>query len=96
MFTERNRNFIILFTPLVLLMIPLIAMQFTSEVQWNISDFMVAAILLYGTTFMITQIFRKIKNKRTLVILITTVICLLLLLWAEMSVGIFGSAIAGS
>ena len=37
----------------IVLIIPLIAMQFTTEVNWDISDFIIAGLLLYGTGIII-------------------------------------------
>ncbi|MCA0151644.1 hypothetical protein [Winogradskyella vincentii] len=85
---------IILGIAIVILIIPLIAMQFTSEVNWDIGDFIIAGILLLGTGILLELILTKSKKHKTL--LIVTVIVLLLLIWMEMSVGIFGSPIAGS
>lgn len=78
----------------LILLIPLIAMQFTTEVNWEFSDFIIAGILLYGNALVINFISTRSKKYKT--ILIVAVLVLLLLLWAEMAVGIFGSPIAGS
>ena len=43
-----------------LLTIPFLAMQFTSEVNWQFLDFLVAAILLCGTGLMFEFILRKV------------------------------------
>ena len=85
---------IILGIAIVILIIPLIAMQFNSEVNWDIGDFIIAGILLFGTGILLELILAKSKKYKTLLIL--TVIVLLLLIWMEMAVGIFGSPIAGS
>ena len=78
----------------IILIIPLIAMQFTTEVNWDISDFIIAGLLLYGTEIIIDFILAKSKKYKT--VLIVAILVLLLLIWAEMAVGIFGSPIAGS
>jgi len=45
----RNKRLIgIVLTVALLLLIPLIAMQFTNEVNWSPFDFIVMAILLLG------------------------------------------------
>ena len=93
---ERKRTLIVFLAPLTILLIPLIAMLFTNEVKWGALDFLVAAVLLYGTAFIITAIFWKIKNKRTRILLLSLVVAMLLLLWAELAVGIFKSPLAGS
>ena len=80
----------------ILLVIPLIAMQFSNEVNWTLSDFVVAAILLFGTGLLLELVLRKIKNTKNRVILAAIIIVLLLIIWIELAVGIFGSPLAGS
>lgn len=93
----KNKRFMgILLTIAVLLCIPLIAMQFTSEVVWTLSDFIIAGILLLGTGIVIEVVARNIKNRNARFGMIIGILFLLLLVWAEMAVGIFGSPIAGS
>jgi hypothetical protein len=80
----------------LILIIPLISLQFSSEVDWGLLDFIIGGILLFGTAFWIDLILRKVqsKSKRILGVLITLFI--LLLIWAELAVGVFGTPIAGS
>ena len=93
----KNKRFIsILIIIAVLLCIPLIAMQFTSEVVWTLSDFIIAGILLLGTGIVIEVVARNVKEKRTRIGMIIGTLIVLFLVWAEMAVGIFGSPIAGS
>lgn len=93
----NNKRFIgILLTIAVLLCIPLIAMQFTNEVVWTLSDFIIAGILLLGTGIVIEVVARNVKDKRTRIGMIIGTLIVLFLVWAEMAVGIFGSPIAGS
>ena len=49
MTANNNRLTIILSAAGLLLLLPLVAMQFTNEVNWTFSDFLVAGILLFGT-----------------------------------------------
>lgn len=80
----------------MLLLIPLIAMQFTTEVNWELNDFVIAAVLLFGFGFIVEFILRK-KNKISYRIIILIILLLILLLiWAELAVGIFGSPISGN
>ncbi|MBT8281696.1 MAG: hypothetical protein KJO16_08970, partial [Muriicola sp.] len=44
------------------LLIPLIAMQFTSEVNWTAGDFLVAGILLLSTAFLLEFSWRKLRE----------------------------------
>ena len=86
-----------LFTTFGLLAIPLITMNFTDEVQWNIGDFVIAGILIFTVLSALRYVRTKYdsNNKsRTKWILIIAV--LFILLWMEMAVGLFNSPLAGS
>lgn len=83
-------------TVTVLLLIPLIAMQFTNEVNWDISDFMVAAVLLLVAVFTYELISKKVKTPKYRTILSMVLLIIFLLIWAELAVGVFGTPFAGS
>ncbi|MEM6380952.1 MAG: permease prefix domain 2-containing transporter [Bacteroidota bacterium] len=93
---QNQRLFGIVITATVLLFIPLVAMLFTEEVNWNIADFLVAGILLIGAGLFLELILRTIQTKRNRMLLIVTLFLCLLLIWAELAVGIFGTIFAGS
>jgi len=93
---ENKRFMGILLTIAVLLCIPLIAMQFTNEVVWTISDFVIAGILLVGTGIVIEVVVRNVKDQRARIGMIIGTLAVLFLVWAELAVGIFGSPLAGS
>ena len=80
----------------IILLIPLISMQFSSNVNWNIVDFTVAGALLLGAGFSINFLYKRLKNKKYAPLVIAAIIILLLLIWAEMAVGLFGSPFAGN
>ena len=91
---KRLKNMLIFVA--VILLIPLIAMQFTEEVNWELTDFIVAGVLLLGTGLACKFVMRKVKKKENRIALCIVIITILLLVWAELAVGIFGSAFAGS
>ena len=80
----------------LLLLIPLIAMQFSDEVNWNTADFLVAAFLLAATGLILEFVLRKVKNTRQRIVLAAILFVLLLVVWVELAVGIFGSPLSGS
>lgn len=80
----------------VLLLIPLIAMQFTSEVDWSLADFIIAAFLLLSTGLVIELVLRKAIPIKQKLIYCAIILLTLFLIWAELAVGIFGSPFAGS
>lgn len=93
----KNKRFTSILLPVaVLLCIPFIAMQFTNEVAWTLSDFIIAGILLVGTGVVIELIARNVKSKKARIGMILGTLIVLFIVWAEMAVGIFGSPIAGS
>ena len=79
-----------------ILLIPLIAMQFTTEVNWQIGDFGLAASLLMGTGLLIDWITQKVKSANYRAVLVMVVVFIFILIWIELAVGIFGSPLAGS
>ena len=80
----------------LLLIIPLIAMQLTDEVEWSLFDFIIMGTLLLITGLMGEIIFKKVKKYKYRVILYVVVSTTFLLIWAELAVGIFGIPFAGS
>ncbi|WP_205728792.1 hypothetical protein [Flavobacterium rhamnosiphilum] len=93
---ENKRGIGIVLTVVFLLLIPLIAMQFTNEVNWNQSDFVVAGVLLLGTGLICELVMRKVKKIDHRIILCTVILAALLLIWIELAVGLFGTPFAGS
>ncbi|MFN3942417.1 MAG: hypothetical protein ACK4K1_07255 [Flavobacterium sp.] len=81
---------------LILLSIPFIAMQFTSEVNWDVFDFGVA-LVFFSLLFAAMEgiILWKVSLKTKFISLLILLLAFMLL-WAEMAVGIFNSPIAGS
>lgn len=96
MIAQNKRLFGILLTVAFILSIPLVAMQFTREVDWSLSDFVIMGILLTGTGLMVELVIRKIRKPENRFALIAIILILLFLIWAELAVGIFGTPFAGS
>ena len=86
----------IVLTVAILLLIPLIAMQFTDEVNWTLLDFIVAGILLLGTGFICELVIKKVKKTAYRIAFCLSILIALLLIWAELAVGIFGTPLAGT
>ena len=79
----------------LLLLIPLIAMQLTNEVNWSFFDFIIMGALLTITGLLIGVILQKVKNSKSRLILIITIVMMFFLIWAELAVGLFGTPFAG-
>ena len=80
----------------VLLLVPLIAMQFTEEVRWDASDFVVATVLLSAAGIALEWVRSRVVHRTRRVAIVIAIVVVLLLLWAELAVGIFGTPFAGS
>ena len=86
----------VLVVVITLLAIPLIGMQFSSEINWSISDFIIMGALLSIVGFTLEFIYRKTPDKIFKFSLIALVLLFFMLIWAELAVGIFNSPFAGS
>src|SRR4051812_31306314 len=80
----------------LLLSVPLIAMQFTNEVDWQPRDFVIMGVLLYGTGLACELVMRKFTDMRYRFLICSALLLALFLIWAELAVGIFGTPWAGS
>jgi hypothetical protein len=74
-----------------LLLLPLIAMQFTAEVAWGPEDFLVMGALLFTCAGMVDLASRRAKNLSYLFGIVIAVGASFLLIWINLAVGIIGS-----
>lgn len=79
-----------------ILLVPLVAMRFTSEVNWGVLDFVVAGMLLAGVGSLYVLLTRNLRTIAQRSVIGGGLLLTLMLVWAELAVGIFGSPIAGS
>ncbi|SEK76001.1 hypothetical protein SAMN04488008_102106 [Maribacter orientalis] len=93
---QNKRPIRIALITLVILLIPFIAMQFTNEVQWTIADFIIAGGLLFFAGLAIETVTRRIKNKTYKLVLLVAIFSVLILIWIELAVGIFGTPFSGN
>ena len=93
---KNNRFKIILVITVLILFIPLIAMQVTDEVNWKVFDFLIVGLLLIGTGVLLDFSWRKIGKLKYRIFVIIAIVIAFLLIWAELAVGIFGTPFAGN
>jgi hypothetical protein len=79
-----------------ILLVPLVAMRFTSEVNWGPLDFVAAAVLLCGTGSLVVLLTSKLRTAAQRRAIGGGLLLTLVLVWAELAVGLFGSPLAGS
>ena len=94
MLNSRLKRLLIISTSI--LSIPVLGKLFTDEFQWALPDFIIGAILLYGTSFIIDFILRKVQKKSQRYALCCFILLLLVFVWAELAVGLIGTPFAGN
>ncbi len=74
----------------LLLAIPLVAMQFTDEVDWSVMDFMVMGVLIFGSGLSYVLITRYLPDLIYKVAFASAIGSTLLLAWVNLAVGLIG------
>lgn len=85
---SRRLLFVVLATALILL-VPYVAMQFSSEMNWTGSDFAFAGILTAITGLLYVLLTRKPSTTRQRVVVGGALLLAFLIIWVEGAVGIF-------
>lgn len=75
----------------LILSVPLLAMQFTDEVAWNLFDFVFAGVFLFGTGLAYDLVARRVGNPAYRAATGIALASALLLVWVNGAVGIIGS-----
>ena len=94
--THNKRLIIILLAIACILLLPAVAMRFTDEVSWTLSDFVVAGALLLAAGLAFEFFARRSVSMRAKVTAGLAIAAVLVIGWLELAVGIFGSPWAGS
>jgi hypothetical protein len=87
----RLQMWYVAFATAAILVAPLVAMQFTDEVNWGLLDFIVMGILLFGTGLTYVLISRISESIAYRTAVGVAVVAGLLLIWLNLAVGIIGS-----
>ena len=84
-----KRLLAVLLATALILLVPFVAMQFTSEMNWTGSDFVFAGTLTAVTGLLYVLLTRKPSTTRQRVIVGGFLLLAFLIIWAEAAVGIF-------
>ncbi len=82
--------------PLFLLLIPLIGMAITDEINWSPFDFIIMGFLIIFLSIGINFVSNREKNLKNRILYIGALVLIFMFLWAALAVGIFETAFAGS
>ncbi|WP_265569379.1 hypothetical protein [Sphingomicrobium nitratireducens] len=74
----------------LLLLVPLVGMQVSDEVNWTLSDFAIAAVLLGGTAHLFDRMLRVDDRWSAIIGAIVGLFGWFTLLWANLAVGVVG------
>lgn len=77
---KNQRLKIIMTVIVILLLIPLIAMQLTNEVDWKINDFVIMGVLLIITGLLCELVMRKIKSMKSRILICGAVLLMFILI----------------
>lgn len=92
----QNKNIIrIVVATAFILLVPLLAMLFTDEVEWDLTDFAIIGTLLIGAGLIFELVTTKLNTKYRVVVAVVFV-ATLLLVWAELAVGVLNTPFSGS
>jgi hypothetical protein len=73
----------------LILLAPVVAMRFTTEVNWTASDFVFAGVLLIGGAAVIEVVGWKVRNPVVRIGFALFIVTVVALVWIEGAVGIF-------
>ena len=89
--SQNKRLIAILVLIAALLMVPLIAMQFTTEVRWDAADFTIAGALLLGAGLLFELAMRRGHTTSYRAGAALAIFTALVLIWMNLAVGLIGS-----
>lgn len=78
-----------LFMAVGILIVPLVAMRFSGEVNWDTADFLIMGTLIFGTAMVFEFAMSQMRDTTHRILIGTAIIALFIYIWAELAVGIF-------
>ena len=72
------------------------AMRLSGNVKWSGFDFALAGVLMLATGLAIEMVLRLVQKTTHRLAICAGILFLLVIVWAELAVGLFGSPLAGS
>ncbi len=85
----RIRIIRVVFVTVLILSVPFVGMQFSNEVDWSGSDFIIMGLLLITAGLLFELILTKVRDTSRRVVFSFLLLAGLLYVWAELAVGIF-------
>lgn len=96
MMTHKQTTLAIFAVPALLMVTAFLGNLFVDGWNWSGFDFLAAGILLFGTAGLISLVRVLVKNRNYKIIISIVIVAILVLVWMELAVGIFGTPFAGN
>ena len=96
MITKKQTTLVIFAVPALMMVAAFLGNLFVEGWNWSRFDFILAAILLFGTAGLISLVRATVKNRNYKILISLAIIAILIMVWMELAVGLFGSPFAGS
>ena len=77
-------------------MIPLVLTLTLSDFNWELLDFVVGGLLIFSFGVYLTMLWKSKKSRRQKHLFFWIGLLVLVLIWMELAVGIFGTPFSGS
>lgn len=74
----------------------LLLITFFARAPWSLFDYVAAGVLLLGAGLMFEFVMRTVRKTGYRIAIFAALLAAFLLVWIEISVGLFGSPIAGN
>lgn len=88
-FITRNKDIASVFAITAgILIVHLVAMQFTTEVNWGLHDFILMGMLISVTGLLVVTVAKKDKKATHRAVLILALLAALFVIWVHLAVGI--------
>lgn len=94
--TQKQTNILIFAVPALLLAVAFFCNLFVDGFNWSLPDFIIAGALLFGTAFVVNWVIHSRKTFTAKLTICGIVLLVLIVIWIELAVGVFGSPLAGS
>ena len=96
MMIKKSNTLKLLGITFLLMFIPLLANWFSKEFHWKPDDFILMGTMIFVTGLINMKVMGLVKNKKIRWIIISLIILLFILAWAELAIVVFDTPFAGS
>lgn len=87
---EKNKDILLVAgTTILILLVPFVGMFVGDDWNWGLADFVIGGGLIFGIGSIFVIAARKIKNHNQRVLIGSTLLFILLFIWAQLAVGLF-------